>query len=48
MLEHVKGLTVGHLANAIGDGGHAIVKIRLPHSNIDRFMMFRAQAAASG
>lgn len=48
MLDYFKGLAIRDLANAIGHGGHAIVKVHLAGGDIDRLMLFMVQATASG
>jgi hypothetical protein len=48
VLQNFKGLAVGHLADAIGHGGDAIVQVHLAGGDVDGLVMFVTDAAAAG
>ena len=48
VFQHLERLAVDHLGHTIGDGGHAVVQVHLPHGNVDGFVMHMAKARAPG
>ena len=47
VLEHFERLAVADLGHAIGNGGYAVVQIRLPRIDVDRVVALAAQTVAS-
>jgi hypothetical protein len=47
VLQHFELLSVDDLADAIGNGGHAIMQVHLPGGNIDGLMLLAAQPVAT-